>query len=194
MGAVHVAILAMAVAFAPASEAFAPASSAILRRAAPGPSIAQLPLRHAALSARRGCSLRMKETEEKKDVAETPAEEPVEENMMTKVKAAGVAGLVSYALWEFVFWIVSVPLAIFTYKETTGVWPNFDDNESKAKVSAVIFGFLNLARALVPVRIGLTLATTPLVDKYIIKPFGFDKKKEGEEAEAPKEPPTDTTP
>lgn len=27
----------------------------------------------------------MKETEEKKDVAETPAEEPVEENMMTKV-------------------------------------------------------------------------------------------------------------
>lgn len=60
MGAVHVAILAMAVAFAPASEAFAPASSAILRRAAPGPSIAQLPLRHAALSARRGCSLRVR--------------------------------------------------------------------------------------------------------------------------------------
>jgi hypothetical protein len=27
-----------------------------------------------------------------------------------QVKAAGVAGLVSYALWEFVFWTVSVPL------------------------------------------------------------------------------------
>ena len=29
-------------------------------------------------------------------------------------------------------------------------------------MSAVIFGFLNVARALVPVRIGLTLATVPL--------------------------------
>jgi hypothetical protein len=37
------------------------------------------------------------------------------------------------------------------------------------QVSAVIFGFLNIARALVPVRIALTLATAPAVDKYIIK-------------------------
>ena len=36
-------------------------------------------------------------------------------------------------------------------------------------MSALIFGFLNVARALVPVRIGLTLATAPLVDEYIIK-------------------------
>ena len=46
------------------------------------------------------------------------------------------------------------------------------------QVSAVIFGFLNVARALVPVRIALTLGTAPLVDKYIIKPFNLDKKKE----------------
>jgi hypothetical protein len=32
----------------------------------------------------------------------------------------------------------------------------------RGQVSAVIFGFLNVARALVPVRIGLTLATVPL--------------------------------
>ena len=44
------------------------------------------------------------------------------------------------------------------------------------KVSAVIFGFLNIARALVPVRIALTLGTAPLVDKYIIQPFNLDKK------------------
>lgn len=43
-------------------------------------------------------------------------------------------------------------------------------------MSAVIFGFLNLARALVPVRIALTLATAPLVDQYIIQPFNLDKK------------------
>jgi hypothetical protein len=44
------------------------------------------------------------------------------------------------------------------------------------QVSAVIFGFLNIARALVPVRIALTLGTAPLVDKYIIQPFNLDKK------------------
>ena len=46
------------------------------------------------------------------------------------------------------------------------------------QVSAVIFGFLNVARALVPVRIVLTLGTAPLVDKYIVQRFGLDKKKE----------------
>jgi len=30
----------------------------------------------------------------------------------TQVKAAGVAGLVSYALWEFAFWTISVPLGM----------------------------------------------------------------------------------
>jgi hypothetical protein len=54
---------------------------------------------------------------------------------------------------------VHVPLCS---AETTGEWPSFDNPESTAKVSAVIFGFLNFARALVPVRIGLTLATAPL--------------------------------
>lgn len=49
---------------------------------------------------------------------------------------------------------------------------------SHTQVSAVIFGFLNVARALVPVRIALTLGTAPLVDKYIVQRFGLDKKKE----------------
>ena len=31
-----------------------------------------------------------------------------------QVKAAGVAGLVSYALWEFAFWTISVPLGTNT--------------------------------------------------------------------------------
>ncbi|EKX46767.1 hypothetical protein GUITHDRAFT_70348 [Guillardia theta CCMP2712] len=80
---------------------------------------------------------------------------------MTKVKDAGVAGLVAYAIWEFIFWAISVPTAIFAYHQTTGEWPSFDNPESTAKVSAVIFGFLNVARALVPVRIAITLATAP---------------------------------
>mmetsp|Transcript_49678 Transcript_49678/g.124043 ORF Transcript_49678/g.124043 Transcript_49678/m.124043 type:complete len:210 (+) Transcript_49678:46-675(+) len=112
---------------------------------------------------------------------ETVEKKEEKENMMTKVKAAGVAGLISYALWEFVFWAVSAPAAVIIYHQTTGEWPSFDNPESTAKVSAVIFGFLNFARALVPVRIGLTLASAPFVDKYICKPFniGGGKKEEG---------------
>eukprot|EP00286_Rhodomonas_abbreviata_P012684 CAMPEP_0181323114 /NCGR_PEP_ID=MMETSP1101-20121128/19601_1 /TAXON_ID=46948 /ORGANISM="Rhodomonas abbreviata, Strain Caron Lab Isolate" /LENGTH=214 /DNA_ID=CAMNT_0023431097 /DNA_START=13 /DNA_END=657 /DNA_ORIENTATION=+ len=110
---------------------------------------------------------------------ETPEEK---ENMMTKVKKAGIAGLISYAAWEFVFWTVSAPAAIIAYHSTTGEWPSFSNPESTAKVSAVIFGFLNVARALVPLRIGVTLATVPLVDKYIVKPLGIGKDKDEEEA------------
>jgi len=167
------AVLNGADAFAPSSVGLRLHSGQRVSAMAQGPS----------LRTGRSLSLKMSETETKEETKaaaapETAKEEPPKENMMTKVKAAGVAGLVSYALWEFVFWTVSVPVAIYSYHATTGEWPSFDNPESTAKVSAVIFGFLNVARALVPVRIALTLGTAPLVDKYIIKPFNLDKKKE----------------
>ena len=43
------------------------------------------------------------------------------ENLMNKVKAAGVAGAISYAAWELGFWSLSVPVALFAYYEFTGV-------------------------------------------------------------------------
>ena len=39
------------------------------------------------------------------------------ENMMQKVKDAGVAGIISYVFWEWAFWGVSVPVCIFGYYE-----------------------------------------------------------------------------
>jgi len=163
-------------AFVPPVSLLRPQGSALALKSLRG----QLP---PALRSGRSLTLQMQTKDETSEVAEESAkskteEEPPKENMMTKVKAAGVAGLVSYALWEFVFWTVSVPLSIYTYHATTGEWPSFDNPESTAKVSAVIFGFLNVARALVPVRIALTLGTAPLVDKYIVQRFGLDKKKE----------------
>jgi len=155
------------------ADAFAPAFAGLMQRQ--GGAHAAMTASRRPIRACRPFALKMSETD---PVAKTPEPEPEpeKENMMTKVKAAGVAGLISYALWEFAFWTISVPIAIFSYHATTGQWPSFDDKESTAKVSAVIFGFLNLARALVPVRIALTLGTAPLVDKYLIKPFNLDKK------------------
>jgi hypothetical protein len=42
------------------------------------------------------------------------------QNLMQQVKDAGVAGVVSYALWEFGFWTISVPVCILGYREVTG--------------------------------------------------------------------------
>eukprot|EP00960_Hanusia_phi_P054935 762820-Hanusia_phi.AAC.3 len=97
-----------------------------------------------------------------KELKAEEVKEEKKENLMTKVKDAGVAGLVAYAIWEFIsvmhfsnprgcvdvgnlsaalvmtglvsFWAVSVPTAIFAYHQTTGEWPSFDNPESTAKV------------------------------------------------------------
>jgi hypothetical protein len=96
------------------------------------------------------------------------------QKLMTQVKEAGVAGVISYALWELGFWAVSVPVVLFGYYEVTGHWPDLSDKSDAAKLSAEAFAFVNFARFAVPLRIGLALSTTPwiqanIVDRYLKK-------------------------
>jgi len=52
---------------------------------------------------------------------ETKEEEMSEtQKLMVKVKEAGTAGVISYALWELGFWAFSVPVCVFGYREVTG--------------------------------------------------------------------------
>ena len=51
--------------------------------------------------------------EEKEELTET-------QKLMKQVKESGTAGVVSYALWELAFWLVSVPVCVFGYREVTG--------------------------------------------------------------------------
>jgi hypothetical protein len=53
---------------------------------------------------------------------ENAVEEEMNEaqKMMQQVKDAGVAGVISYALWELGFWTVSVPVCMVGYREVTG--------------------------------------------------------------------------
>jgi hypothetical protein len=51
--------------------------------------------------------------EDEKELSET-------EQLLKKVKESGTAGIVSYALWELVFWAISVPVCVFGYVELTG--------------------------------------------------------------------------
>ena len=83
------------------------------------------------------------------------AEEKSEtEDLMQKIKDSGLAGVISYALWELAFWAISVPVCIIGYQQVTGHLPDLNNKEDIAKLSAEAFAFVNFARFAVPLRIG----------------------------------------
>jgi len=114
--------------------------------------------------------------EEKKE------EEKPSDNLMQKVKDAGIAGIISYTFWEWAFWGISIPVCIYGYFAATGHFPDFSNQEDIAKLSAEAFAFVNLARFAIPLRVGLALGTTPWVKENIVDKFGWGKKKEDNDA------------
>ena len=93
------------------------------------------------------------------------------ENVMEKIKCAGRAGIVSYIICEWIFWLTAILIACGTYYSATGSWPDFSVDEDKAKVAGSVFAFVNVARFAVPLRVGLALSTTPWVDENIVKKY-----------------------
>ncbi|KAL7497413.1 hypothetical protein ACHAWT_008202 [Skeletonema menzelii] len=113
--------------------------------------------------------------------AEAKVEEKEEEELsetkklLQKVKQAGTAGAISYALWELGFWGISIPVCVVGYRELTGHWPDFTNSEDLQKVGAEAFAFVNFARLAVPLRIGLALSTTPWIEENVVKKFKKDE-------------------
>ncbi|CAB9515446.1 Protein of unknown function (DUF2499) [Seminavis robusta] len=108
------------------------------------------------------------------EVPEEPEEQTETEKLLAKVKEAGTAGVISYALWELAFWFISIPVCIIGYHQVTGHWPDLSNSDDQAKVGAEAFAFVNFARFAVPLRIGLALSTTSwiqenIVDRYLNK-------------------------
>lgn len=102
--------------------------------------------------------------EAEKELSET-------DKLLQQVKDAGVAGVISYALWELGFWLVSVPVVVFGYYAAVGHFPDLTDKEDLGKVGAEAFAFVNFARFAVPLRIGLALSTTPWIQTNIVDRF-----------------------
>lgn len=92
--------------------------------------------------------------------------------LLQKVKDAGTAGAISYALWEAAFWGVSIPVCLVSYRQVTGTWPDFTSGEDVRKVGLEAFAFVNFARLAVPIRIGLALSTVPWVEENVLTRFG----------------------
>lgn len=89
---------------------------------------------------------------------------------MEDIKKYGVSGTVAYVLTELAFWIVAFPVAAYALYQTNGQWPDVVNNSGdRAAVLAFIFAGANIARALVPLRIGAALALAPWVDENILK-------------------------
>lgn len=59
------------------------------------------------------------------EVEEKPEEEQTEtQKLMKQVKDAGLAGVISYATWELVFWAISLPVVLVGYYGATGHYPD----------------------------------------------------------------------
>jgi len=97
--------------------------------------------------------------------------------LLQKIKDAGTAGVISYALWELAFWALSVPVCVFGYYEVTGHFPDLNNKEDMAKLGGEAFAFVNFARFAVPLRIGLALGTTPWIQENVVDRF-FKKEEE----------------
>jgi len=88
---------------------------------------------------------------------------------MSDVKTYGVAGTVAYILTELAFWAVAFPVASTLLYQTTGHWPDvINDSIDRTAVMGFIFAGANIARLLVPLRLGAALALAPWVDTNII--------------------------
>jgi hypothetical protein len=100
------------------------------------------------------------------------------QTLMTQIKEAGTAGVISYAMWEFAFWAISVPVCIVGYQQMAGHWPDLTNADDQAKLGAEAFAFVNFARFAVPLRIGLAVSTTPWIQENVVDRFFAGDKKE----------------
>merc|ERR1719182_1246581 len=114
---------------------------------------------------------KQKDAEPKAKVGTEELEKEDSASMMQKVKDAGFAGIISYIFWEWAFWGVSVPVALFGFQAAVGYWPDFSNPDDMAKLGAEAFAFVNVARFAVPLRIGLALGTTPWVRANLVDKF-----------------------
>jgi hypothetical protein len=100
---------------------------------------------------------------------------------MADVKKYGVSGTVAYVLTELAFWAVAFPVASTTYYQSFGHWPDvINDGSDRTTVLGFIFAGANVARLLVPLRLGAALAIAPWVDENLLNGKGTEGKESEE--------------
>ena len=102
----------------------------------------------------------------------TPKEEEEEGWTLDKVAALGLAGVLSIAVAESVFWLLSFPVSAVVYYVATGEWINLLEQEGQVKFLAFTAGWGALGGAIAQYRTVLTAAAlTPWMDRTVVKPY-----------------------
>lgn len=92
--------------------------------------------------------------------------------ILIQIKNAGISGFIAYALWGLVIWMVAIPLGLLGYRGVTGHWPSITDETQVEEVGGEIWAFVAAVRPFTfPIRIGLTLATAPWIERKFIRHF-----------------------
>ena len=106
---------------------------------------------------------------------ETSKEESKEEDTgmtLEKVAAFGIAGVLSIAVAETVFWVLSFPTSELLYFVSTGEWINLTTQEGQLKFLAFTAGWGALGGVIAQYRTVLTAAAmTPWMDANVVKPY-----------------------
>jgi len=89
-----------------------------------------------------------------------------------KVASFGIAGVLSIAVAESVFWILSFPTSELLYFFSTGEWIDLLTQEGQVKFLAFSAGWGALGGAIAQYRTVLTAAAmTPWMDRVVVKPY-----------------------
>jgi len=89
-----------------------------------------------------------------------------------KVASFGIAGILSIAVAESVFWILSFPTSELLYYFSTGEWIDLTNQEGQVKFLAFSAGWGALGGVIAQYRTVLTAAAlTPWMDREVVKPY-----------------------
>mmetsp|Transcript_48722 Transcript_48722/g.157688 ORF Transcript_48722/g.157688 Transcript_48722/m.157688 type:complete len:160 (-) Transcript_48722:149-628(-) len=104
--------------------------------------------------------------------AEGSSSSDEEEWTLDKVAKLGLAGVLSIAVAESVFWILSFPISSIFYFFATGEWIDLFTQEGQVKFLAFTAGWGALGGAIAQYRTVLTAAAiTPWMDENVVKPY-----------------------
>ena len=94
-----------------------------------------------------------------------PSESQAGNSTMTKIKSLGTSGIFAYVISEVGFWLLSIPAALVAFHNEEGAWLQLSVEEDRAKILALVATVVTGARLLVPLRISIAVALTPLVER-----------------------------
>jgi len=156
------------------AEAFAPAPTPLAARRLPCTRPAAAPLVAMSESGGKGSSFSLPFFGGKEAQVGEKEQAKEDDDKMTieKVASLGLAGVLSIAVAETVFWVLSFPASELLYFASTGEWIDLLSQEGQIKFLAFSAGWGALGGAIAQYRTVLTAAAmTPWMDRVVVKPY-----------------------